>query len=222
MKNKPSLKSEATWYVYKLIDPRCGSVFYVGKGSGLRIDQHEKDAASAKRSFAKKLLRIKEIWAAGLAVQKAMAAFFWDEQAAYDHETDLIESIGLSNLTNVLPGGQTAWERRKAERKARRQTQAPDEWMPLNIADMRRDTIGQPIEFFGMYINLLEELWLNGGQLANDDAALRKSSGATQKQWQAHRKALAGLFVVDADKWTHSTMTLAKNRGRITQDGTAY
>jgi hypothetical protein len=53
-------------------------------------------------------------------VQKAVCAEFWDEQAAYDHETDLIEKIGLANLTNVLPGGQKAWTNRRDERATRK------------------------------------------------------------------------------------------------------
>ena len=32
------------WYVYRLIDPRNGETFYVGKGQGDRIFQHVKGA----------------------------------------------------------------------------------------------------------------------------------------------------------------------------------
>lgn len=110
----------ARWYVYTLTDPRDGSVFYVGKGAGNRIHQHERDAAKQQGACSKKINKIKSIWQSGEKVGKAYNAYFWDEQAAYDHETDLIEEIGLSNLTNVLPGGQKAWERRKIERASRK------------------------------------------------------------------------------------------------------
>ena len=30
------------YYIYKLIDPRTGKPFYIGKGKGNRLHQHEK------------------------------------------------------------------------------------------------------------------------------------------------------------------------------------
>lgn len=115
-KHTSPLEIAARWYLYELIDPRDGCVFYVGKGSGDRLMRHEKDAA--KECKGQKAKRIRDIWAAGLQVERCRVAFFWDEQAAYDAETDRIEEIGLEHLTNVLPGGQKAWERRKAARRA--------------------------------------------------------------------------------------------------------
>lgn len=117
-KQTSPLEIAARWYLYDLIDPRDGCVFYVGKGSGDRLAQHEKDAA--KECKSRKAKRIHDIWAAGLQVQRHRVALFWDEQAAYDAETDRIEEIGLDRLTNVLPGGQKAWERRKQERASRK------------------------------------------------------------------------------------------------------
>jgi uncharacterized protein len=35
------------WYVYRLIDPRNGETFYVGKGWGDRIFQHAKGALTS-------------------------------------------------------------------------------------------------------------------------------------------------------------------------------
>jgi hypothetical protein len=104
----------ASWsfYVYELIDPRTGNVFYVGKGSGDRIDQHEREAARGMRS--RKCEVIRAIQSAGLAVEKRHVASFRWEQDAYDFETERIAEIGLVNLTNVLPGGQRAWAEREA------------------------------------------------------------------------------------------------------------
>jgi len=109
------------WYVYELVDPRCGSVFYIGKGKGSRVEQHEKDAANPKTVCSKKISKIKDIWSEGFQVQRRFNAMFWDEQAAYDHETDLIEDVGLHNLTNILPGGQKAWVERQRVRRVSRQ-----------------------------------------------------------------------------------------------------
>lgn len=118
-----NLKQKSIWYVYELIDPVNGATFYVGKGKGARVDQHEKDAAKSTEVCSKKIRKIKDIWACGLKVSKRFNAFFWDEQAAYDHETDLIDEYGLENLTNILPGGQKAWIERKAQRQSRKAKQ---------------------------------------------------------------------------------------------------
>lgn len=111
------LQDKSKWYVYELVDSRTGEVFYVGKGSGKRMYQHERDAMNGVCS--KKSFKIKDILDSGGEILKRQVAFFWDEQAAYDHETDVISEIGLENLTNVLPGGQTAWIRRQEERASR-------------------------------------------------------------------------------------------------------
>jgi hypothetical protein len=118
------MRKAARWYVYQLVDPRDGAPFYVGKGCGDRITQHEKEAAKEGLK-SRKLSRIREIWAAEQQIQREHVAYFWDEQAAYDHETDLIEEIGLANLTNVLPGGQKAWERRQQARAVSRRKEKP-------------------------------------------------------------------------------------------------
>jgi hypothetical protein len=110
----------ARFYVYRLIDPRDGSIFYVGKGQKDRILHHERDARKAEGVCSEKVNRIKDIWESNREVLREHVAYFWDEQAAYDFETDLIEEIGLANLTNIMPGGQKAWTRRVAERRERK------------------------------------------------------------------------------------------------------
>lgn len=149
----------ARWYVYTLTDPRDGSVFYVGKGTGYRIHQHERDAVRKGGVCSKKINKIKAIWADDCKVQKAFNAFFWDEQAAYDHETDLIEEIGLANLTNVLPGGQKAWERRKVERASRRAKPIKPlhQWLKENDAK-------------AMFVRFVEWFRIGGHKGATDQA----------------------------------------------------
>jgi hypothetical protein len=117
-----TLESLSRWYVYELVDGRSGDVFYVGKGTGDRMHAHEKQAP--KTPHSKKSARILSIQSSGSSVVKRQVACFWDEQAAYDFETDHIEWFGLQNLTNVLPGGQTAWTRRVAERAKRKPSKA--------------------------------------------------------------------------------------------------
>jgi hypothetical protein len=94
------------FYVYELLDPRDGSVFYVGKGKRDRIDAHEKEARAGKRGG--KADRIREIEAAGLSVVKRKVARFGNAVDALRHEAGLVEHYGLDRLTNVLPGGSGA------------------------------------------------------------------------------------------------------------------
>ena len=58
------------WYVYRLIDPRNGETFYVGKGQGNRIFAHAKaDLKTEEEDITDpKIQRIKEIIAAGMEV----------------------------------------------------------------------------------------------------------------------------------------------------------
>lgn len=119
------LESQARWYVYTLADPRDQSVFYVGKGCRGRINHHERDARNGKFAHLHKTRRILNILADGLEVQKRKVALFWDDQAAYDYETELIAEIGLPNLTNVYPGGQIAFDRRKKRYLAKKFKPAP-------------------------------------------------------------------------------------------------
>lgn len=76
--------------------------------------------------------------------------------------------------------------------------------MPLWIGDIRRETIGRPPEFIGMYLNLMMAAWERGGQLPDDENQLRRISGADQSQWNEHRQALANLFVPVHGSWTHN------------------
>lgn len=91
------------YYVYELIDPRTGVVFYVGKGKGSRIDAHEIEARKGRLS--RKCDWIREIEAEGLAVLKSKVKTFSDEQDAYDFEADLVDKYGLHSLANIIPGG---------------------------------------------------------------------------------------------------------------------
>lgn len=93
----------AEYYVYELVDPRNNKPFYIGKGKGNRVDQHEKEAQKEKSTAKTKLIR--EIQDAGLLIQKNIVKRFKSENAAYNYEKKLIKKIGLNNLTNITPGG---------------------------------------------------------------------------------------------------------------------
>lgn len=96
-------KGKNAFYVYTLTDPRCGSVFYVGKGKGRRLHEHEAEAR--KGVYSRKCETIRSIWSAGLEVSAQKVSFHHDENEALAEEARLIDDIGLANLTNVVPGG---------------------------------------------------------------------------------------------------------------------
>jgi hypothetical protein len=91
------------YYVYELIDSRDGSPFYVGKGKGRRVDQHERQAR--KGTHSPKCNRIRAIWDAGGKVEKRIVREFAREDDAYAFEAQLVERHGLQNLTNIVKGG---------------------------------------------------------------------------------------------------------------------
>lgn len=47
----PEVVEHLKCYVYRLIDPRNGETFYVGKGSGDRVFAHVRGAAEVKDDF---------------------------------------------------------------------------------------------------------------------------------------------------------------------------
>lgn len=106
------------WYVYQLSCPETGQIFYIGKGSGNRIDRHEKEALNGVCS--KKCNKIRSIINKYGNISKNKIAYFKDEQDAYDFETEKIAEIGLINLTNIMPGGQKAFTRRLNSYKERK------------------------------------------------------------------------------------------------------
>jgi hypothetical protein len=91
------------FYVYRLIDPRDGKTFYIGKGKAKRLEAHEREAR--KGVLSKKCNKIRSITDAGLTVQKEIVREFKREDAAYRFEKKLIAESGLENLTNIEPGG---------------------------------------------------------------------------------------------------------------------
>jgi hypothetical protein len=93
--------TELACYVYRLIDPRNGETFYVGKGSGDRIFHHcIADAKYLEGSeFGNKLKRIREIRALGLDVGHIIHRHGMDDATASEVEAALIDAyVGLTNL----------------------------------------------------------------------------------------------------------------------------
>jgi hypothetical protein len=92
------------FYVYRLLNPRDGLCFYIGKGQRDRAWRHERYIRAMRSSGnARKDQLIREILATGQSVKIEIAAIFDCEIEALDHEYRLVEAD--PTLTNVMPGG---------------------------------------------------------------------------------------------------------------------
>ena len=91
------------WYVYRLIDPRNGETFYVGKGRGNRVFAHASGQTPSEEikdgELGPKLERIREIKASGLEVGHIIHRHgLSTADRAFEVEAALIDAYpGLSN-----------------------------------------------------------------------------------------------------------------------------
>ncbi|MEM7626625.1 MAG: hypothetical protein AAF333_13605 [Planctomycetota bacterium] len=97
----PEVAEKLKTYVYRLIDPRNGETFYVGKGVGDRVFMHVR-AAIDSDDPGDKLKRIHEIRAAGFEVAHVIHRHGLDDAAAFEVEAALIDAY--PGLTNSVSG----------------------------------------------------------------------------------------------------------------------
>lgn len=105
--SEKSLLSLGEFYVYGLIDPRNNQIFYIGKGSGNRVFEHEREELGSSESENLKLKTIAEIKAIGLDVHKIIINSNLTESEAFAAEASLINAfnyIGDVKLTNIVAG----------------------------------------------------------------------------------------------------------------------
>lgn len=91
------------YYVYHLINPINNEVFYVGKGSGDRCNNHEKQVLRNPEKYGKssKGKVINRILKQGLKVVVKKVSLFGNEVDALNEEKNHIEFFGFDNLTNI-------------------------------------------------------------------------------------------------------------------------
>ena len=99
------------YYVYGLIDPRTNQIFYIGKGTGNRVFEHEKESMNSLNSGKLKLKIISEINALGLDVKKIIINSNLTETEAFEEEAALINAFNYVSgveLTNIVAGHHSA------------------------------------------------------------------------------------------------------------------
>jgi hypothetical protein len=97
-----SVAAKLQHYVYRLIDPRNGSTFYVGRGQGNRVFSHAAGQAQPTDAEDIEALKLKTIWKiknAGFEVQHVIHRHGLNEDSAKEVEAALIDAYpGLTNI----------------------------------------------------------------------------------------------------------------------------
>jgi len=101
----PDVAAKLKSYVYRLIDPRNGETFYVGKGKGNRVFAHiheqiDEDEDEGRQS--NKLRRVRQIRLTGFEVAHVIHRHGMDDATAFQVEAALIDAY--PGLTNDVEG----------------------------------------------------------------------------------------------------------------------
>ncbi len=92
-------------YVYRLIDPRSGTTFYVGRGRDNRVFSHpagDEKPSKSEDAESLKIRMIREITNDGFQVQHVIHRHGMKEESAKEVEAALIDAY--PGLTNIQPG----------------------------------------------------------------------------------------------------------------------
>lgn len=109
-----SVSEQLKHYVYRLIDPRNGNTFYVGKGKGDRVFAHVADALKDyngenyidkdEDDVSLKVKTIREIILSGLDVIHVIHRYGLTAKEAFEVEAALIDCYLGMGLTNIQSG----------------------------------------------------------------------------------------------------------------------
>ena len=183
-------------YVYRLIDPRSGQTFYVGRGHGNRVFAHVNDKLTLgedEDDLSEKLKTIREIKSAGLVPIHVVHRHGMNETMAAEVEAALIDII--PGLTNIQ-AGRGSNERGPAhvvelDRRYAREIMVPDPDHKLLYIKTNQDTVDRTGDLY----EAVRSAWvLNPDRAKEADYVLAVVGGVCR-----------GVFLVDA--WTRSKMS---------------
>lgn len=97
----PEVVDKLQHYVYRLIDPRNGETFYIGKGKGNRVFAHARGDIEID-SLSEKMTRIRAIQIAGFNVAHVIHRHGLSEKTSLEVEAALIDAY--PGITNIMDG----------------------------------------------------------------------------------------------------------------------
>ena len=104
----PEITAQLDYYVYRLIDPRNGETFYIGKGKGNRVFAHASGDIAEEDEVSEKLRRVRDIRVSGFDVAHVIHRHGLDNKTAYEVEAALMDAYpGVANIA----GGHYSSER---------------------------------------------------------------------------------------------------------------
>jgi uncharacterized protein len=104
----PEVIQKLRTYVYRLIDPRNGETFYVGKGKGNRVFAHMRGEQGIEGDdLDNKTARIRQIRVAGFDVAHVIHRYGMDDATAFEVESALMDAYpGLTNQIGGVGGNE--------------------------------------------------------------------------------------------------------------------
>jgi hypothetical protein len=104
----PEVIEKLKTYVYRLIDPRNGETFYVGKGKGNRVFAHIRGEKGIEGDdLENKVKRIREVRLADFEVAHVLHRHGMDDATAFEVESALIDAYpGLTNAAGGVGGNE--------------------------------------------------------------------------------------------------------------------
>jgi hypothetical protein len=104
----PEVIEKLKTYVYRLIDPRNGETFYVGKGKGNRVFAHIRGEQGIDGDdLENKMKRIRQIRLAGFDVAHVIHRHGMNDATAFEVESALIDAYpGLTNEVGGVGGNE--------------------------------------------------------------------------------------------------------------------
>lgn len=105
--SEKSLRALGDYYVYGLVDPETKQFFYIGKGTGNRVFNHEREKNESKDVHKRKIEKIKSIEGKGYEVTKVILCSNLTEEKAFAAEASLINAfryLDEKNLANIASG----------------------------------------------------------------------------------------------------------------------